>query len=255
MTDLTDLEQLKEFVEKHNNEKLLAEGLGSHIASILHRKFPRSIDLWSIVLASIVNNIEPNRDCTDLLVDWMMERIGWYRTRQYMAYILKIYDMLHSLKYTEDDPCIFNDLDNKTYYIPHKSKRIYIMQNQNRKKIVVIENTSIATTIHARRLWYKYDEQKKVAWRKLPTMRQFKKQDYQPKYRDFRDTGYILTWSQDKIMTPSEKVEGTKDYWFEMETFFFDINSTLCALKDIQTERLSEIHRNKNNAKETNTRR
>lgn len=176
-------------------------------------------------------------DVAQLLVDWTLERLGGHRFCKLLPQLTELGTLLKGLRYTARDQLEFNDLDNHAWLIPHDKKTVFVLESQSRRKLVIVERNLINMQVHARRVWYQHDEDRNHFWRKLLPLRWYREHDWTPEYGDCRDAGYITTYKT----WPNAKVDGAAYYWGELESLRFDVNSTLCALKEGQTVRLSQI--------------
>jgi len=243
-----ELDQLTNHLDKHMEQHGVAESFGIHVADILRRKWSGDTDILATFFSSALSSVDEDRGCFDLLVRWTMDRLGWFRFRQMLPDILMVHEMLKRLQYTKTDRFTFNDLDNHGWFIPHVDKRLFVLESQSRMKLVIIDKTDFAETIHVRRVWYRHDEDRNHSYRKLLPLSWYHKHDWTPKYGDFRDPGYVATYKQylgDISVMTQKQVEGSGYYWHELEGLAFDINSTLTVLYEHKTERTSQLRNNK----------
>ena len=241
-----ELDALTKRLDQWESEETLARGFGQHVAEILQNKWPGNTNLWAAAIAQILISVEDDtgtrHGCRNLLLQWVLERFTGLLVMDAMPDIHDVYDNLKSLKYTANDRLIFNDLDNKAWWIPVDNKKVFVMQSQARLKLVIIDSNSIMDELHVRRLWYKYDEGRSAGWHKFQTLKWFREHDWKPTYGDCRDEGYVLSYK--RMNFGKRKEHGTVDRGnhYEPQQFMDDIRWTQHALQEEQTMRLSKIH-------------
>ena len=241
-----ELDDLTKQIDQWESKEALARGFGQHVAEILQNKWPSDTNLWASAIAQILISVEDDmgtrHGCRSLLLQWMLERFTGFLVMEAMPDIHDVYDKLKSLRYTANDPLIFNDLDNKAWWIPVDNKKVFVMQTQCRLKLVIIDSNSIMEEVHVRRLWYKHDEGRSGGLQKFQTLKWFSKRGWKPLYGDCRDEGYVLSYK--RMSYGKRKKHGTVDRGnhYEPQQFIDDIRWTQDALQEGQTMRLSKIH-------------
>lgn len=237
---MSELDDLTKQLARHNEQKDLAVALGHKFGKILQTRWPSSTSLWSQAFAAGLIAVEDDtgysRGCRSLLIQWMMEHFAGFVVEQFLPDVIDVHQHLMSFQYTASDPLVFNDLDNRAWY---ENESVFIMESQFRKKMVIVDGMKI----HARRIWYKYDESRNGTFSKLKTLSWYRKNNWKLEYGDCRDAGYIL--SKGTTLSP-ETVDHADSHWCELEMFIFDILGTQTALHDVQTARMSKLHREKN---------
>lgn len=205
--------------------------------------------MWSSAIAQMLTDVEDDfgsrHGCRDLLMRWILEKYTGILVMKALPDIHDVYRKLQYLRYTQNDPLVFNDLDNKAWWIPAEDKKVFVMQSQSRFKLVIIDSDSIMDSVHVRRLWYRWDADRNSGWHKFKTLKWFKDHNWEPEYRDCRDEGYVLSY---ECMTCGERENHGKvdrGNHYEPQQFLNDIGWTQGALQEEQTSRLSAIHQEK----------
>ncbi len=236
---MSELDDLTKQLTKLNEQEELAAALGHKFGKLLQARWPSSTNIWSRAFAAGLVAVEDDmgyrHGCRNLLIQWMMEHFAGFVVEQFLPDILDVHRELIGLKYTASDPLVFNDLDNRVWY---ENESVFIMETQFRKKMVIVDGMKI----HARRIWYPYDEDRNATFRKLKPLSWYRKNNWKLEYGDCRDAGYILSKN---VMPFSKKVDHADSHWYGLEMFIFDILSTHTALHDVQTERASELYHKK----------
>jgi len=247
-----ELDELSARIDQWESKHACARGLGTHVAQVLQRKWTNDTDIWSSAIAQIFIEVEDDmgsrRGCRNLLLRWTLEKLTGMMIMKALPDIHNVYQMLKSLRYTENDPLVFNDLDNKAWWIPAENKKVFVMQSQCRFKLVIIDSNLIMDRIHVRRLWYKWDEERNSGC-KFRTLKWFKDNNWKPTYGDCRDEGYVLSYECMTYGTKTNKGKVDRGNHYEPQQFLDDILWTQAALHEAQTSRLSEIHKTKSAGK------
>ena len=216
-----ELAQLTKRLNRFDEERELACGLGRHFAKILQQKWPNNTSAWasafSAALIHVESDIGGRHGCRNLLIQWMMERFAGFFVEELLPDIHDVYAKLHSLQYTGRDKLVFNDLDDAAWHIPAKDKLVFVMQSQSRRKLVILHSSNISTSVDVRRVWYRYDEGRNNTWKRLRTLPWYQKREWKPEYSDCRDSGYILSYNT--FLKHDSKCDRADLYFGELETF------------------------------------
>lgn len=235
-----ELAELKKRLNQLNEQEELATALGHKFGKLLQARWPASTSHWARAFAAgliaVEDDIGDRRGCRSLLIQWMMEHFGGFVVDQFLPDINEVHTMLKQLHFTKSDPLVFNS-DNSAWY-EDSEMSVFIMETQSRRKLVIVNGFEV----HARKVWYKYDETCKSGWYKPKSLAWYRKNHWELEYKDSRDLGYILSYGG---ILSRETVDHADSHWNELEMLIFDIHSTLNALHDIQTERSSDISHNK----------
>lgn len=240
-----DINKLMKQFSQMNEQEELAAALGRKFGKLLQAKWPNNTIILAQAFASGIIAAEDDKGsregCRSLLIRWMMEHIAGSTVEELMQDITSVHKHLLTLRYTASDPFEFNDLDNFAWCENKENPSVFVMQSQNRKNLVIINNGLLDLSLHVRRIWYKYDENRNAAYRKLKTLEWYRKNGWKPEYGDSRDAGYVASYN---TRFNRKRVDNVYLSLGELDMFALDISSTLYALTEVQTDRISKIHTN-----------
>lgn len=170
-----------------------------------------------------------------LFLQWAAERFWAAQFAKAMPDIERIYDALVEQKITQKDPLNFNDGDDDAFYIPHRTKKVFVYTTQNYNMLFVWDKRDTKyRQVHVRRFYDVYNPVDKFdAEEETEEETEFKKkvakEGYKPaimtdwtgyaddykentypdryslnhygkkfdmEYGDARDKGYIATWEE-----------------------------------------------------------
>lgn len=156
--------------------------------------------------------------CSMLHMQWTNEHFwGFVAQKEFLPCAEKIYQYLNTHKITEDKKIDFNDLDDSMWFIPHKDKKIFVHTSQNLDSVFIIDGLDF----HIRRIYRDFSNYSWLTAEDLtdinkilehvptltechddhyqysqrPSLNAFVKDDFEMKYKDFRDPGYILSYN------------------------------------------------------------
>ena len=180
------------------------------------------------VLASCIElfDIEDPKDAGQLYLEWVVEHFVGRKVRANIEDVKKVVETLKEKGFTEDNPHVFNDMDNTLFYIPHETKLIFCSTSQNTRYIYILDGHKF----HVRRYYAEYNTLDDDDWRReeeesykekgiqkaianafwlaeewsdclpgstypvRPSLQYFKDCDFKPQYGDCRDIGYVLSY-------------------------------------------------------------
>lgn len=225
--------------------------------------------LLSDLLSAFVCSDDVANPVTNHL-EWAVGQFTYQRLEVASEWFNKLYEKLKEHNIQQRKPHVFNDLDNKVFYIPHRTKRILVVTSQNLRFVYICDNKYF----HCRRFWDPYtecfdkddvyDQKKLEAYKKQgirkaileakwivdnyaddiagnkyvkrPSLKYFVKSNWTFPYNDNRDPGYIFTMRTD-FLTNGE-IDGALYRIYFIEAAVGELNSALSEF--IETKDIDE---------------
>lgn len=120
-------------------------------------------------LAELIELFDINEDPKELEQLSLEWTVGEYIMRKVEANIpdvLSIYEKLKKKCRTQENPYVYNDMDNSLFYIPHKKRKVFAMTSQNFNFLVIYDGYEKENykdiRLHIRRYWDKFKIRNKV---------------------------------------------------------------------------------------------
>jgi len=255
-------EFLAEHDTEYQAEQKSIASVSGEATAVLRKHFPIEDSNLNApqVLAACVElfDLEDSKDAGQLYLEWLVEHYVGRKVAANMDDIKMVVEALKAAGFTEDSPYHHNDGDNKLFYIPHEEKLIFCTESQNTRYIFIL----FANRLDVRRYYDEYvfdcekDDWKRkeekvytekgireaisqASWLtdcwsdcvpgskypQRPSLRYFKHRDFDPRYNDCRDIGYVLSY--ENLMSP--RADGAIFYYPDVKTAFFYLR---CAVKD-----------------------
>lgn len=107
---------------------------------------------------------EDLKEVRQLSLEWTVDKYVQNKVEANLPDIMFIHEKLKEHSHTEKNPYIYNDLDNKLFYFPHDSKKVFAMTSQNFNFLVIYEESGTALKkrkLHIRRYWDRFDKNDK----------------------------------------------------------------------------------------------
>lgn len=201
-------------------------------------------------------DLEDPKDAGQLYLEWLIEHYVGRKVAANIDDIKVIVEALKAKGFTEDNPYDYNDCDNRLFYIPHEEKLIFCVETQNTRYIYILDGRKF----HVRRYYDEYDfDGKKDKWelrevavynRKgirhaisnafwlseqwsdcvdgnqyivRPSLQYFKNCDFNLRYNDCRDAGYVLSF--ENLFNP--RADGAAYHYTEIKSAFFQLRCTV----------------------------
>jgi hypothetical protein len=208
-----------------------------------------------VALAACVElfDLEDPKDAGQLYLEWLVEHYIGRKVAKNIDDIKLVVEALKTAGFTEDNPYDYNDSDNRLFYIPHKEYLIFCAESQNTRYIYILSGNRL----HIRRYYDEYDfDGEKDKWEKeeeefytkkgiraaiansfwlntqwsdciatdnhyphRPSLQHFKDCDFDPRYKDCRDIGYVLTY--ENLM--GSRVDRAIFHYMEIKHAFFQL--------------------------------
>lgn len=233
--------------------------------SAISEYFPEgksNLDAPQILAACIeLFDLGDKKDAGQLYLEWAVEHFVGRKVQANLEDIKAVYEALKAGGYTEKDYYEFNDMDNRLFYIPHRSKMIFCAESQNNRFIYILETKYGGVEFHIRRYYDEYHfDGAKDKWQRRdekvyhekgiheaianaswlsehwsdcvegnqypdrPSLQYFKDRNFDPRYGDCRDIGYVLSYGE----FTEPKADRAIFYYPEVKMAFFDLR---CAVE------------------------
>lgn len=128
--------------------------------SAISEYFPEgksNLDAPQILAACIeLFDLGDKKDADQLYLEWVVEHFVGRKVQANLEDIKAVYEALKAGGYTEKDYYEFNDMDNRLFYIPHRSKMIFCAESQNNRFIYILETKYGGVEFHIRRYYDEY---------------------------------------------------------------------------------------------------
>jgi len=203
-------------------------------------------------------------DLMPLYLRWTTERLYYRKVKSYLPQIKRIYKFLSTHKKEHE----FNDLDNSMYFVKAKDKDVFVLTDQN-TNLLFIQTKGF---LHCRRFWQlhtehfdpkdKYDAKELEEYKKKgieaaidkaewicerysdaingeqyvrrPSLDWFKECDFEPKYEDCRDVGYVFTINTRPMFEHDEKIEGALRSVYEIENALLNVSGAIAEIDEME---------------------
>jgi hypothetical protein len=191
--------------------------------------FARAFYEWNLKDDKNANNQE-DYSASLLPFEWCVEHYAGLKLWQWLPILEAIYSSLVDQKLKKANRRVYNDLDNNAYYIPHKEKRIMVWGSQSSKRLIVLQPSFIhGMCVHVRRIWPR--RSMRYGFSNLWSLRSYTENNYNGKYGDCRDKGYILSYeggqihfTENNMCTKNPgKIDRAYSYWSEFADFMLDL--------------------------------
>jgi hypothetical protein len=258
----------EQFEIEQRKQKETLETACSEATAVFQKHFPTEDgNLYApIALASCIElfDIEDSKDVGQLYLEWVVEHYVGRKVCANIDDVKRIVEILKEKGCTEDDPYVFNDMDNTLFYLSHKSKLIFCSTSQNTRYIYILNGHKF----HIRRYYDEYDfdgeegdwrrDEDEAAYKKhgireaiasaawlneewsdcLPdnphprrlSLQALKDCDFEPRYGDCRDNSYVLSYD-DFMGNP--RVDRALFFYSEIKTAFFDLRHAVEVMETL----------------------
>jgi hypothetical protein len=218
------------------------------------------------VLAACVElfDIGDHKDAGQLYLEWLIEHYVGRKVAANIDDVKTIVEALKAESYTEDNPYVFNDLDNRLFHIPHENKFIFCAESQNTRYIYILASLYGDRVLHIRRYYDEYDfDGEKDEWTHRieseyaengireaiaqasllakewsdcvvgcnypdrPSLQYFKDCNFKPRYGDCRDIGYVLSYTN----TLEPRADGAIFRYMDVKMAFFELRGAILEVK------------------------
>lgn len=226
----------------------LAEEFDDRIQASLGTIRPSSdTSLEATVLVAMLQRFDERLrgECGTLRLGWIAERYAARRLEDRWARLLEIHNSLVSRHHHSSNRFNYNDLDNYAYYIPWQpcgearwdTLKLMVWKDQNFKWLLMLQEPLIDPTnaLHRAMLLFTRQLHIRELHRRLgrncigyvdrATIRWYKERGWEPRYGDFRDHGYVLSYKM-------QIVEGALHHWAWINRFLMEINFLWTALEE-----------------------
>lgn len=112
-------------------------------------------------LIALFDHGENPKEVRQLNLEWTVDKYVQNKVEANLPDILFIHEKLKEHGHTEKNPYVYNDLDNKLFYFPHDSRKVFAMTSQNLNFLVIYEESGTALKkrkLHIRRYWDRFDK-------------------------------------------------------------------------------------------------
>ena len=231
---MSKLFNLADFDEEARLEKEKLEAATKEAVAVFKKHFPeprKNLTAPQVLAACIEQfDIGDAQDAGQLYLEWTVEHYVGRKVQANLEGIEMLGCVLEDKGFTEDAPFEFGT-DHKVFRIPHESKLVFCIESQSLRYIYIFEDRPCSRRLHIRRYYDEYDfDGEKDEWDRRaeeeykeegireaikqafwlnekwsdcldfnsypmrPSLQYFKDQNFEPKYGDDRDIGYVLSY-------------------------------------------------------------
>ncbi len=198
-------------LSKHCKELARQREEGCKSAKEIIGKMPReySTDAYSDASAGFLLHMaenEPDFECVGLLLDWTLSKFWGKKLEELLPAYERAWEYLMVNNPSKSTAISHGDLDYDLWAIPHKKKKIVAMKcycscNGDDTHLFIYDKSEvdICTKFHIRTCWDRQTRSKycfRDGWGLVdkPSINTYKRMDFNPRYGDFRDKGYRLSY-------------------------------------------------------------
>jgi hypothetical protein len=164
-----------------------------------------------------------------LAIEWGIERLMYSWMNIHMPLAIEIHKLLQDANATEKKPFVWNDLDCRSFFVPHDKFLVWYSQGQNDRWLFVHEDKGFVRETHVRLLSAKTN---KRSWPRQCALGHYKKNGFRMDYGDCRDCGYVLSMKVWKNAETYAKIDRGMYYIAEIKRFISEVSWLHLALTD-----------------------
>lgn len=210
-------------------------------------------------------DIEDSKDAGQLYLEWTVEHYVGRKAEANLGDIRAVVTWLQEGGFTESNPYRYNDGDYKLFQIPHEDLLIFCAEGQTPRYIYILEDRRVLGSrgLHIRQYYDEYDfDGEKDKWTlkleakyteggireaikqafwlnegvsdcieghgypQRPSLQYFKDRNFDPRYGDSRDIGYVLSY--DNLVR--QRADSAIHFFPEVKNAFFMMR---CAVEEM----------------------
>ncbi len=150
--------------------------------------------------------IERDRDHERLLIDWSLNQFWTYEIDRHLPKFNRIYNWLDKHNATQKDPLVWGDADASAWIekVKDSSRKIVVFISHctcrdDNVYLFILDGPPMWQRFHIRTCWPKLKrgvKGKHKGWDYVehPSLALYRREKFEPQYRDSRDKGYVLTF-------------------------------------------------------------
>lgn len=254
------------YQDKELQRRLRHEAASKRARNALREYFPAGASNLDAppVLAECLElfDLGDRKDAGQLYLEWAVEAYIGRKVEANLDDIRFVYEILKGKGFYIYDYYEYNDMDNRLFYVPHESKKIFCTEGQTTRYVYILEERYGEPYLHIRRYYdeYPFDSEKDEWVRRdeakfhsdgilaaieasdwlaknwsdclpgnkypnRPSLQYFKDKNFDLGYHDCRDIGYVLSY--DGFTGRADRAIG---YYYDIRMAFFDLR---CAVGEM----------------------
>jgi len=236
-----ELDIMKQFFDKRDKEIKKAIRDGKKAGEKLHKldKNRQRVSSYIASMLKTLSDLDVDPDCAKLTLEWVFEKYCGWQVEEYIPVFREIHEKLSDLGATYKNRLVWGDADCGAWIEPHENKLIvcvdvYCAARDDCIYIFILDDSTSGmncfTKFHARTC-YKREKKSKYdfeTWPEHSSIKTYRKKDWEPQYEDFRDDGYVFSFT--RFMEP--KVEGAFHHYNDIYYGLFYIRAIMSGIED-----------------------